>query len=110
MTGKYTKDNPMPRAELARITRNTNRRILTRKKRQTAQKTLEQFEQVLFAAITTHGKKMNDADSASLKTVIKEYVFSEKDAATASARKMKSFCVEYKLTKQDYVAAVESTD
>lgn len=114
MTRKYNKDNPLPPVELARLRRNTNRRISRRKKAQIAQKTIDQFQRILFEAITAKGKELNDADSMALKTVIeelvKEYVFSEKDAATLAARKMKRFFTEYELTEQNYHAVVKSTD
>lgn len=103
----------MPRAELARLRRNVNRRILTRKKRQTAQKTLEQFEQVLFAVITTHGKKLNDADSVSLKTVVKaiveEFLHAEKDEVLVVGQKIKKLFLKYGLTNQDLLAAIKRT-
>lgn len=104
----------MPRVEFVRLRRNTNRRILTRKKRQTAQKTLEQFEQVLFAAITTHNKKLNDGDSVSLKTVIKamveEFLHTEKDEVLVTGQKIKKLFLKYGLTKQDLLAAIKRTD
>jgi hypothetical protein len=106
MTRKYTKDNPLPRAELARLRRNTDRRILRRKKAETAQTTQSKK--------LAQNKKLNDADSASLRIVIKElvreYVFAENDAATLAGRKLKNLFTEYELTRQDLLAAVKRTD
>jgi predicted O-linked N-acetylglucosamine transferase (SPINDLY family) len=114
MRRKYTKANPLPRAELTRLRRNTNRRILRRKKAQTAQKTLQEFENVLVAAITMNGKKLNDTElalfEATVKQSVKEFAFAENDAAVSAARKLKSLFLEYELTKQDLLAAVERTE
>lgn len=112
MSRKYDKANPLPRAEYARIQRNIQRQILTRKKKQTKPATVEQFGRILFEIIRSKAGKLPNANrlQSEIGERVKELVYAGNDAALAAAAKLKNLHLAYGLTKQDLLAAVKQTD
>lgn len=113
MNRKYDKDNRMPKAEYARMRRNTRNRIKTRIKAQTAPETAEQFARVLFQAVSSENKELSVAELKSLylaiTALVKDFIASEKDARVEAAHKLKDLFAEYGLSKEQLFAAVKLT-
>lgn len=112
MERKYDKNDPLPKAEYARLQRNIQRRILARKKNQTKPATIEQFERVLFEIIKSKAGKLPDLKQLQneIGERVKELVYAENDEATAAATKLKNLFREYGLSRQDLLKAIKETD
>lgn len=113
MNRKYSKDNPLPKAELSRLQRNTQRRIRSRSKAQIAPETLEQFKHILFQTINSKNKALTSAELKALDSAIteriKDLVSSENDARSEAANKLKDLFAEYGMSKRDLLEAVKQT-
>ncbi len=113
MTRKYSRANPLPKAELLRMRRNTQSRIRTRTKAQTTPETVEQFGCLLVEAITSGNKELNLVQLKTLDSLITErvidFVTSENDDRLRAARRLKDLFAEYGLCKKDLTAAVKLT-
>ncbi|MEP7037318.1 MAG: hypothetical protein ABI891_03150 [Acidobacteriota bacterium] len=113
MTRKYSRDNPLPKAELRRMRRNTQSRIRTRTKAQTTPETVEQFGRLLVEAITSKNKRLNPVQLKTLDSLItervKDFVTSENDDRLRAARRLKDLFAEYGLGKKDLMAAIKLT-
>ncbi len=103
MERKYDKNDPLPKAEYARLQRNIQRRILARKKNQTKPATIEQFERVLFEIIKSKAGKSPDLKQLQneIGERVKELGSAENDEATAAATKLINLFREYGLSRQD---------
>ena len=113
MERKYTKENPLPRAEYERRQSNARRRIARRKKAQTEIETAEQFERVLFDSINSESKRLSRSQISNLEVVIKDrvknFILAENDNAIEEAGNLKRLFSEYGLTKEDVIEAVSKT-
>jgi hypothetical protein len=113
MDRKYDKDNPMPKAELARLRRNTQRRLQARSKAQAAPETLEQFGRILFQTISSKNKELSRAELKTLDSAVRqrveEFVSSENDARLEAARRLKDLFADYGLAKTELLEAVKQT-
>jgi hypothetical protein len=113
MERKYSKDNPLPKVELMRMRRNTQRRIRARSKVQIAPETLEQFKRILFETVNSKNKELTSDQLKTLDSEIKEriedLVFNENDARSAAATKLKELFAGYGMSKRDLSEAVRRT-
>jgi hypothetical protein len=113
MDGKYDKDNPMPKAELARLRRNTQRGIRTRSKARAATETLEQFHRILFQTVSSKNKELSAAElkmlDSAVRARVEEFVSSENDARLEAAQRLKDLFAGYGLAKTELLGAVKQT-